>query len=57
MPLFGNLDANEGVDGKVQESASALKLSYPDDLPVSLLRQEILEAIQNHQVVVIAGAT
>jgi len=54
---FGNLNLNEGVDGKLQESASTLKLSYPQDLPVSLLREEILEAIQNHQVVVIAGAT
>ena len=34
-----------------------LKIQYPEDLPVSKLRQEIIEAIQNHQVVVIAGAT
>ncbi len=34
-----------------------MKIHYPQDLPVSLLREEILEAIQNHQVVVIAGAT
>jgi ATP-dependent helicase HrpA len=38
-------------------NATSLNLSYPQDLPVSLLREEILEAIQNHQVVVIAGAT
>ena len=33
------------------------KISYPDDLPVAARRGEILEAIKNHQVVVIAGAT
>ena len=33
------------------------KISYPAELPVSVLRSEILEAIQNNQVVVIAGAT
>ena len=38
-------------------NATSLNLSYPQDLPVSLLREEILEAIQNHQVVVVAGAT
>ena len=38
-------------------TATSLNINYPQDLPVSLLREEILEAIQNHQVVVIAGAT
>jgi ATP-dependent helicase HrpA len=33
------------------------KISYPADLPVSARRSEILEAIKNNQVVVIAGAT
>jgi ATP-dependent helicase HrpA len=33
------------------------KISYPADLPVAALREEILEAIKNNQVVVIAGAT
>ena len=33
------------------------KISYPVDLPVSARRSEILEAIKNNQVVVIAGAT
>jgi len=33
------------------------RISYPADLPVSLRREEILEAIKNNQVVVIAGAT
>lgn len=34
-----------------------LQISYPEDLPVSQRRDEILEAIRNNQVVVIAGAT
>ncbi|MEY3614537.1 MAG: ATP-dependent helicase HrpA, partial [Actinomycetota bacterium] len=38
-------------------NATSLKLHYPEDLPVSLLREEILTAIKSHQVVVIAGAT
>ena len=33
------------------------RISYPADLPVSQLREEILEAISSNQVVVIAGAT
>ena len=36
---------------------TALQISYPADLPVSQRREEILEAIRDHQVVVIAGAT
>ena len=36
---------------------SIQKISYPADLPVSARRGEILEAIKNNQVVVIAGAT
>ena len=35
----------------------SLKISYPDDLPVASRREEIMEAIANNQVVVIAGAT
>ena len=34
-----------------------LKITYPDDLPVSQRKDEILEAIRDNQVVVIAGAT
>lgn len=34
-----------------------LAISYPDDLPVSLHREEIMDAIRDNQVVVIAGAT
>lgn len=34
-----------------------LKITYPEDLPVSQRKDEILAAIRDHQVVVIAGAT
>ena len=34
-----------------------LQITYPDDLPISLRRLEILDAIRDNQVIVIAGAT
>ena len=34
-----------------------MQINYPADLPVSQRRQEILDAIRDNQVVVIAGAT
>lgn len=40
-----------------QSQLPNLELSYPADLPVSQRREEILTAIRDHQVVVIAGAT
>jgi len=33
------------------------KLTYPEELPVSAKRQEISQAIQDHQVVIVAGET
>ena len=35
----------------------ALTISYPEALPVSARREDILEAVRNHQVVIIAGET
>ncbi|MCU6387463.1 hypothetical protein KW815_22415, partial [Enterobacter quasiroggenkampii] len=35
----------------------ALRISYPADLPVSQRREDILEVLREHQVVVIAGET
>ncbi|MGP5227475.1 ATP-dependent RNA helicase HrpA [Arthrobacter rhombi] len=35
----------------------AVKITYPESLPVSARRDDIMEAIRNHQVVVIAGET
>ncbi len=38
-------------------AASVPTVSYPQDLPVSQRRQDLLDAIANHQVVVVAGET
>jgi len=40
-----------------QRKASVPKLSYPEELPISGKRQVILQAIQEHQVVIVAGET
>ncbi|WP_180969000.1 ATP-dependent RNA helicase HrpA, partial [Microbacterium aurantiacum] len=37
--------------------ASPLVISYPPELPVSAARAEIADAIRDHQVVIVAGAT
>ncbi|MGO1200488.1 MAG: helicase-related protein, partial [Dermabacteraceae bacterium] len=37
--------------------ASGLRITYPEDLPVSQRREDVQAAIREHQVVVIAGAT
>lgn len=36
---------------------SAIRIAYPAELPVSRQREEIADAIRNHQVVIVAGAT
>ncbi len=40
-----------------QRQALALSIDYPPELPVSERRQEIAEAIEKHQVVIVAGET
>src|SRR5262249_15612329 len=40
-----------------QRRCSVPAISYPENLPISLRREEILQAIQNHQVVIISGET
>lgn len=40
-----------------QHQENIPKLEYPESLPVSLRREEIVKAIQEHQVVIIAGET
>ncbi|MEO5874290.1 MAG: ATP-dependent RNA helicase HrpA [Streptosporangiaceae bacterium] len=37
--------------------AAVPKVTYPEQLPVSRLKDEILEAIRDHQVVIVAGET
>ncbi|WP_327116417.1 ATP-dependent RNA helicase HrpA [Streptomyces sp. NBC_01341] len=44
--------------GRLATRAARLPaLSYPDELPVSQKKDEILEAIRDHQVVIVAGET
>ncbi|CAI1636945.1 ATP-dependent RNA helicase HrpA [Serratia liquefaciens] len=43
---------------KVQSrAASCPKITYPENLPVSQKKQDILQAIRDHQVVIVAGET
>ncbi|BBL76069.1 ATP-dependent RNA helicase HrpA [Methylomagnum ishizawai] len=47
----------ESVAAREARANSVPKLEYPEDLPVSEKRQDILEAILNHQVVIVCGET
>ena len=38
-------------------AAPELEISYPPELPVSQRREDIAEAIRDHQVVIVAGET
>ncbi len=52
------LDELEKADARVvQRRASLPRLSYPEQLPVSARREELLEVIGENQVVVVAGET
>ncbi|GGT67009.1 ATP-dependent RNA helicase HrpA [Streptomyces lateritius] len=46
--------AKERVDGR---AARVPAITYPEQLPVSQKKDEILEAIRDHQVVIVAGET
>src|ERR1039458_2139081 len=53
--VVAELDA---ASARVAERSSDLPgISYPSELPVSQLKDEIAEVIRNHQVVIIAGET
>lgn len=51
----------QGVDEALlrveQRRAAVPEVTYPDQLPVSQKKDEILEAIRDHQVVIVAGET
>ncbi|TWD83945.1 ATP-dependent helicase HrpA [Kribbella amoyensis] len=52
------LGAIEAAEHKVEQRRLAVpEISYPEQLPVSQLKDDIATAIQDHQVVVIAGET
>lgn len=42
---------------RTRENASAVNITYPPDLPVSARRDDIAKAINDHQVVIVAGET
>ena len=49
--------ARDSVARCEERRACLPRITYPENLPVSGKRREIIEAIRNHQVVVIAGET
>ena len=40
-----------------RRAAVPKRITYPEDLPITLWREEILDAIRDHQVVIVAGET
>ncbi len=45
------------VHSSLEEPGSSFPVRYPSELPITSKRQEILDALKNHQVVVITGET
>ncbi len=52
----GVQDAEDEIMG-VDMTNSATRINFPADLPVSQMREEITDAIREHQVVIVAGET
>lgn len=50
-------ELTRAVEGYERRKASIPSVSYPEDLPVSQRREEIMAAIRNHQVVIVCGET
>ncbi|WP_425482135.1 ATP-dependent RNA helicase HrpA [Budvicia diplopodorum] len=50
-------DLDIGMQRVATRRASCPKISYPENLPVSQKKDELLAAIRDHQVVIIAGET
>jgi ATP-dependent helicase HrpA len=51
------LDIAQSIMTVEQRKAQPMTIEYPDNLPVSQKRDDIAEAIANHQVVIVAGET
>ncbi|MDR3434746.1 MAG: ATP-dependent RNA helicase HrpA [Rouxiella aceris] len=47
----------QGLQRVSSREASRPKITYPDNLPVSQKKQDIYQAIRDHQVVIVAGET
>ncbi|MFG3282596.1 ATP-dependent RNA helicase HrpA [Streptomyces sp. NPDC048111] len=50
-------EAQKSADRIVRRAARMPGITYPEQLPVSQKKDEILEAIRDHQVVIVAGET
>ncbi|PHI30922.1 ATP-dependent RNA helicase HrpA [Budvicia aquatica] len=50
-------DIDAGMQSIANRKATCPKVSYPENLPVSQKKDELLAAIRDHQVVIIAGET
>jgi ATP-dependent helicase HrpA len=50
-------DAESAAKSLERRRAGVPEITYPEELPVSARREEILEAIRDHQVVIVAGET
>ncbi|MFD9629365.1 ATP-dependent RNA helicase HrpA [Streptomyces violascens] len=50
-------EAQKSADRIARRSARMPEVSYPEQLPVSQKKDEILQAIRDHQVVIVAGET
>ena len=46
-----------GIMTAVTSAQSPLSIEFPEDLPVSARRDDIMAAIQAHQVVIVCGET
>ena len=46
-----------GVHTGGRENGDAVRIHFPPDLPVSARRDDIAQAIRDHQVVIVAGET
>ena len=54
--IAGEIDAaRRRIDGR--RAAAPKKLAYPAELPITERRQELLDTIRHHQVVIVAGET
>jgi len=58
IPLFNNTAPGRGLRWKaMSEPEIPIEISYPPELPVSQRREDILRAIAENQVIIVAGST
>ena len=57
LALLDDEIARAETAGARRRSLAPTRLSYPEDLPITAHRAELLDAIRHHQVVIVAGET